>query len=47
MLNQESLIEASKEGDDGKVALLLNDDNRKEDFDLTSGLLFSADEGVC
>ena len=47
MLNQESLIEASKEGDDEKVALLLNDENSKEEetFDLTSGLLFSADEG--
>ena len=45
MLKQEILFEASREGDDEKVNLLLNDDNKLEDFDLTSGLLFSADGG--
>ena len=47
MLKQESLFEASREGDDEKVASLLNNrnSNEEETYDLTSGLLFSADEG--
>lgn len=48
MLKQESLYEASREGDDEKVAFLLKDwhnHEEKETYDLTSGLLFSADEG--
>ena len=46
MLKQESLFEASKEGDEEKVAFLLNGNHHiEETFDLTSALLFSADEG--
>ena len=46
MLKQESLFEASKEGDEEKVVILLNGSQHVEEtFDLTSALLFSADEG--
>lgn len=47
MLKQEILFEASREGDDEKVNFLLNYGRQLEEegFDLTSGLLLSADRG--
>ena len=45
MQKQESLFEASKDGDEEKIVSLLNDVNEDESFDLTSGLILSADEG--